>query len=97
MKYDILEMIYTAIDDVNLDQESNMQIEKSLDAVLYGTNSHLDSMGLVNLITIIEQVIEEKTGKYFPIADERAMSLESSPFGSVASLKTYIAQLLDEN
>lgn len=96
MKYNTLEMIYTAIDDINLDLDEDNQLGKFPEAALFGPNSPLDSMGLVSLITNIEQIIEEKTGEYVPIADERAMSMESSPFQNVASLNSYIMQLLYE-
>ena len=93
----VLEIIYNAIDTLNEEMEDNDQIEKTENAILFGSNSGLDSMGLVNLITLIEQNIEEATGKFISIADERAMSLEESPFRTVASLKEYITTLLNEN
>ena len=93
----VLGIIYNAIDTLNEEMEDNDQIEKTENAILFGSNSGLDSMGLVNLITLIEQNIEEATGKFISIADERAMSLEESPFRTVSSLKEYITTLLNEN
>lgn len=94
---EVLEIIYSAIDSLNDELEENEQIEKNENAVLFGKDSNLDSMGLVNLITLIEQNIEETTGKFISIADERAMSLQESPFRTVATLKHYITQLMNEN
>lgn len=93
---DIQLWIFDAIDEINEDLVQSEQVEKSEDAQIFGTESSLDSMGLVNLITIIEQRIEDETGKFISIADEKAMSMESSPFKTVKSLKEYIALLLND-
>jgi acyl carrier protein len=93
---DILSIIYEAFDELNQDLEADEQIAKSEDTIIFGSESKIDSMGLVNLITIIEEKLEEITGKFISIADERAMSLVSSPFKSVSSLKSYIESLINE-
>lgn len=92
---DILLIIYDAIDDLNLDLNDEEKIEKSESTEIFGSNSRIDSMGLVNLITVIEEKLEEKTGKFISIADEKAMSLSSSPFKNVLSLKNYIEDLIN--
>lgn len=93
---DIQQWIYDAINEINEDLEQSEKILRSEDAQIFGTSSSLDSMGLVNLITLIEQRIEDETGKFISIADEKAMSMQSSPFKTVATLKEYIANLLNE-
>lgn len=93
---DVLKIIYETIDEINLDLEDDEKIEKSEDALIFSDGSSLDSLGLVNLVTIIEQKIEEETGDFISIADEKAMSTEVSPFRSVKNLKEYIESLLNE-
>lgn len=93
---DILKLIYDSIDEVNLDIEPADQVQKTEDTVIFGIDSSLDSIGLVNFITIIEQKIEDETGRFITIADERAMSMETSPFKTVSTLKEYIKMLIDE-
>lgn len=93
-KNEIINFIYEGIDEINEQNETN--IPKEPNARLFGKESDLDSLGLVNLITLIEEKIEEITGSYYPIADERALSLEQSPFRTVESLADYIAILLNE-
>jgi acyl carrier protein len=92
----IQQWIYDAIDEINEDLEQSEQIQKTESAQIFGKESALDSMGLVNLITLIEQRIEDETGKFISIADEKAMSMQSSPFQTVASLKDYIVNLLND-
>ena len=94
---DALKIIYEAIDEVNLDLEDGEKIQKSEDSLIFSAGSSLDSLGLVNLVTIIEQKIEEETGEFISIADEKAMSTEVSPFKSVKTLKEYIESLLNEH
>jgi len=91
---DVLNCIYKAIDEMNEELEEGSKLEKSENAEIFGANSMLDSMGLVNLITIIEQIIEEETGNFISIADEKAMSMEVSPFRNVKVLKQYIETLV---
>lgn len=91
-----LNLIFDSIDEMNLELELTDQIEKNEDTVIFGIDSALDSIGLVNFITIIEQKIEEETGKFITIADERAMSMENSPFKTVGTLKEYIELLINE-
>jgi acyl carrier protein len=90
----VLKIIYEAIDELNLDLEQEEQIEKGEETTIFGPESKLDSMGLVNLITIIEEKLEAETGVFYALADERAMSLESSPFKTVSTLKQYISGLI---
>jgi acyl carrier protein len=91
-----LNLIFDTIDEMNLELDSSNQIKKNEDTVIFGIDSALDSIGLVNFITIIEQKIEEETGKFITIADERAMSMENSPFKTVGTLKEYIELLIND-
>lgn len=92
----VLEIIYEVIDEVNLELSESSRIEKNEQAVIFGEQSTLDSMELVNFITLVEEKLEEATGHFIPIADERAMSMESSPFKTIGSLKQYIETLINE-
>jgi hypothetical protein len=93
---EIQKLIYDSIDELNIDLDLSDKIEKKEDTVIFGIDSALDSIGLINFITIIEQKIEEEIGKFITIADERAMSMENSPFKTVGTLKEYIEILINE-
>ena len=94
---EVLDLIYSAIDEVNLDLSDADKLAKNEETLIFGNGSNLDSLGLVNLITIIEQKLEEETGDFISIADEKAMSMESSPFRTVKSLKQYVETLVNGN
>lgn len=93
-KKEIVEIIFQCIEDIN--NENAIDIAKDVNTKLFGSDSELDSILLVNLIVAVEESIEELSGKYIPIADERAFSLENSPFKSIDSLADYIKTLLNE-
>lgn len=94
MQEKIIEIIFKSIEDIN--EQNETTIAKDINTKLFGSDSELDSLGLVNLITSIEDGIEDLTGNYIPIADERAFSMESSPFKTVETLANYIEVLINE-
>jgi len=90
----INETIFKAIDEINLQSEDENKLEKKTDTILYGKNSRLDSLGLVNLIVEVEQKIQDELGESIDLTDEKALSQKNSPFLSVQTLSDYIASLL---
>jgi len=51
-------------------------------------------MQLVSLIVTIEREVEDAFGDALTLADERALSMEASPFRSIQSLADYIGVLI---
>ena len=72
------------------------QAVKSSKLKLYGVNGKLDSLGLVNLLVTIEQLIEDYYDITITIADEQAMSQKNSPFNTIKSLKNYVIKLVED-
>jgi len=97
MRNQILEIIYQAIDEINTERDVADQLTKTETTVILGSDGKLDSLGLVNLIVSLEEAINDTLDIEITLADERAMSLESSPFKTVASLADYIQVLVAEN
>ena len=96
MKDKILRSIYVSIDELNEQFSDEKKLSKSKETVLFGSNGKLDSLGLVNLSIITEQIIEDNFAISITIADERAISQKHSPFRTVGSLADYIEILLKE-
>lgn len=92
----IVQIIYDVIDETNAQLPADRQIEKSGDAVLFGSNGKLESLGIVHFIVAVEDRVREELGVGITLADERAMSRKSSPFRSVASLSSYISELIGQ-
>lgn len=89
---DTLKIIYEVIDKVN-EEFDGVELKKDLDTIIMGDESDLDSMDLIEFITLIEDKIEIYTGTYISISNENVMSSKNSPFRTVSSLKEYIDSL----
>ena len=74
--------------------KQNLQVLDS-DIKLFGQEGILDSMGLVSLITELEEKIEEEFDVSLTLADESAMSQKKSPFLTISSLAKYILNLIE--
>ena len=93
-KAKIVEIIFDSIEDIN--QQNGTEIPKNINTKIFGADSELDSLGLINLIVSVEQNVEDEFNIPITLADERALSSDHSPFKNVESLADYIKILLDE-
>lgn len=93
-KNEIINLIYESIDEIN--EQNEISISKEPSARLFGKESDLDSLGLVNLIVSIEESVNESFDTSISIADEKAMSQKHSPFRTVDTLAEYIVLLINE-
>lgn len=92
----VLDLILEVIEELNLEREPEDRVEKSANAVLFGSGSNLDSLGLVGLIVATEQKIDDRFGVAITLADEKAMSLKNSPFRTVRTLADYATEEIRE-
>ena len=90
-------VIINAVQEINEQLPQEQQLAKSTKTVLFGKDGRLDSLGLVNLLVIIEQNIEDEFDVIITIADEKAMSQKRSPFRTIGTLADYIDMFLREN
>lgn len=88
------EIIFEAIDEINIDQDHSCQIDKYPDTPLLSASSNVDSLVLVRLLVAVERLIEEKTGKSVVVVDESAFEAEQSPFTTVGALERHVENLL---
>ena len=66
-------LVFQTIDEVNEPLTKEQRLDKSLDSVLFGRGSRLDSIGLVNLVVETEAKLADEFGVAVTIADEKAM------------------------
>ena len=90
----IVAAIYRAVNWINGELPPDRQLIKVPETRLLGSQSVLDSMHLVSLIIAIEREVEDTFGVALTLADERALSMEASPFRSIQSLADYIGILI---
>jgi len=94
VSYDIVAIIYAAIDEVNSQSIGALKIQKDLDTQLLAKGSGLDSLAFVNLIVAIEGQLETSLGLSVVLVDEDSMSLQENPFRTVGSLASYVEAVL---
>jgi acyl carrier protein len=92
----ILAAIYRAVDWINGELPPDRQLIKAPETRLLGSESILHSMQLVSLIIAIEREVEEAFGVALTLTDERALSMQASPFRTIQSLADYIALRINE-
>jgi len=92
----ISKAVYTAVDDLNEQLPKGVQIDKSLDAPLYGTSGKLESLDFVTLIMEVEEKINAEFGTDITIADDNLLSKEKSPFSTLRTLIEYLHELLSK-
>jgi acyl carrier protein len=74
----------------------NLSAPVDLDTPLIGANRLIDSMGLVNILVDIENVLIEENFEIL-IMSENAMSLKISPFRTIGALIQYILREINTN
>jgi acyl carrier protein len=92
---DLIELIKSCLREYAVQESVNLPPVTD-ETELFGEAGFLDSAGLVVLVIVLEEAIEQKLGAVVSLADERAMSESRSPFRSVASLAEYARQRIDE-
>lgn len=90
----VLQCVYAAIDEANEDREDHPPLEKSLATPIYGAESGLDSLGLINFLAAVEEGIERDIGVIVALSSEQTLAKEPSPFDSVRALVEHIEELL---
>ena len=93
---EILRLIYGAIDEVNASRPAEERFEATVTSILYGDDGLLDSLALVSLIVLTEDLVNDAFDTALTLADARAMSMERSPFRTVGSFAAFIVQRLEE-
>ena len=92
-KNQIIEVLFKGIEEFNI--QNHTSIPKDLNYKLFGVESELDSLGLVNLIVIIEDCINDHFNLNISINDEKAMSQKNSPFRTIHTLADYLEPLIN--
>ena len=80
-----------------IDYLETQDIQEEVDSgtILFGNESALDSMGLVNVVIDIESFFHAQ-GHKIALTSERAMSRKSSPFRTVSTLTEFIEEMIEE-
>ena len=89
--------VMEAIDELNEQLPKEKRLDKSVDTALFGSEGNLDSLGLVSLVTTVEQKIEENFGEFVALLEDIDLLENVNPFKNVKTLADYIASVLEKN
>jgi hypothetical protein len=96
MREKIIQMLFSAIDEINQLLPAEEQLEKDLATPLAGDFGRLDSAGLINLIVVTEQKTADELGRPILLTDDRTLSQVDRVFRTLGTLAGYIEQLVSE-
>ena len=89
-------IILKALEELNQQLPPEKQILISTDALLSDEEGPLDSLGLVNLILIVEELVSNEFGVQISLSDEKTMAQIDNPFKNVKTLSDHVSQLIEE-
>lgn len=92
----LTQAVFRAVEQVNRARPPQRRLVRSLTSVLIGSESVVDSLGLVNLIVAVEEQIEDEFGIAITLADERARARAENPLATLGSLVRYLEELMAE-
>lgn len=94
----LAELVDRTVREVNEDLEldDGTKIGAETTAVLYGPGATIDSMTLVSLIVAVEETLRSEMGLSVTLANDRAMSMQRSPFSTLGSLTDYLVEVVEE-
>ncbi len=83
-----------AIAELNLQRSADDQLADAAEAPLFCPGGPLDSLGLVLLISELENGVENAYGRRINLADDALLAAEGAPFASVGTLRDYLAEIV---
>lgn len=89
---EILGMVYEVIREFNAQLSPESRLGCSPDTVLVGEAGVLDSLGLINLLVILEDALNERLERRVLLLDEQLIR-EDGPFRTVGALARYVLTL----
>ena len=92
----ILQTVMESIDELNWQLPKEEKLEKSIDTALFGAAGNLDSLGLISLVTTVEQKIEENFSMTVTLLDDIDALEEENPFETIKTLSDYVALILEK-
>ena len=94
-KKEVSRIMYEAIHDLNALLPTERKLNNSLDTVILGGSSILDSLGFIRLIVAVEEKIEDELGVAVNITDDTFGLQEESHSWTLRSLSDSICASIE--
>ena len=92
----VIEVLKDSLDSTS-DEKRKMAIMEATESTrLFGSDGLLDSLGVVILLSDLEDKLDDERGVMISLASDSAMSKTRSPFRNVKSLANYIVAAIGE-
>jgi hypothetical protein len=91
----IRDTVFSMLDELNEQLPAPRRLVKAETTPLTGPSGPLDSLGVVNLIAVLEQKIEERFATSVDLIDSGLLG-DGEPLQSVGALVTFVSFVLNE-
>lgn len=88
----ILRAVFLAIDELNLQLPQEERLLKETGTVLLGESGSLDSLGVVSLIVLTEEKLQDEVGKPVSLEPEELLSEGGGQLSTIGHFVDYIAE-----
>jgi len=88
-----LKAVRAGVAEINDSRAPDAQVSLDEDATLFGEDSPLDSLSLVQVVMAAEGYLSEMAGIDLVLASEAAMSRKRSPYRSLRNLAEYAVEM----
>lgn len=94
---DILkDLLYPTVAEAKEELDAAEGLRADPEAPLFGQEGGLDSLGLVQFVVMVEDRLEDLSGRRLTLVSEQAMSRRASPFSTLGALAAHVEALLAE-
>ncbi|MFD2670124.1 acyl carrier protein [Marinicrinis sediminis] len=91
-------IVLAAVEECNEHLEPSIQVDEHGNGFLYGREGVLDSVGLVSLLVMVEQQIEEELNISLDLTSgEQNLNQKNSPFATIHQFVDYLQHLMAES
>ncbi len=90
----VLKLVLTTVSEEADDLGYDALRVPTAETALFGRDAGIDSLSLVRLVAAVERAAEVQFGRNVVLADEKAMSMRSSPFRTVGTLADLLYERL---
>ena len=90
----VRQIIDEALGEINLRLPREQRLSSDPATVLVGDGSSLDSASLLDFLLILEQKIEEKSGRHVSLVTDTVFDPGSGPLRTVGILESHLESLL---
>ena len=89
----IEKILYKVVQEKN--NELNINMEKSLDTCIIGSESQLDSLGVLSFVVELEKEIEEEFKLEISLISDEFLNDESDHMSSLKNLKLFLIKKIE--